>query len=306
MIKGTYVSILACTNPFLKETQSINIQLTHECNFSCVYCSDSVYKSGKKFLEKEKIKLFLQNFFKYSDGNTEILLLGGEPTLHKDIVEIIKMCEEFQYVSKVVLVTNGSNLNSILEHQYTDKFTISITYHNTSKISFTRYIEIFETIKKHNINLNIKYVVDGNETLDKIIEKYNITTQYSDFGTLHPIYHVNFTEDVYKAIEQNFIERKRINTLWNTDGSYETKTEFELSEIKDIFHGMFCNAFNYCYIISPDGYLYTSCDKNLNTRFNCFLQKDIDKFIKSNKYKTCKLSYCNCKKKYKKWKSENN
>ena len=289
--------IVLCHSEF-PATRTINLQLTHECNFNCFYCSDGKYVKNNKYLSIEKIKLFLDNI---TPDDTEILLIGGEPTLHPDIIEIIKLCESYSYISKVFLVTNGSILKHILNNQFSDKFTISVSYHNSSRISFETYLEIFKNIKSVGINLNIKYIVDGNETVDVIRKKYDIVEQYSKSSTLHPIYHTNYTDEVFNLINDNFINKGRVNTVVYDNGTEEILTEFILSEQKGIFKGMFCDIFKYGVIVSPSGYLYTSCDGDLDKRFNCFLKKDIDRFLESNKNKICTLDYCNCKTKYKKY-----
>ena len=80
------------------------IEVTDKCNMCCNTCYASSGKGRDKSLEKIKEMI---DFSSLVEGGTGELLQisGGEPTLHKDIIEIIKYArEKFQYV---MLNTNG-------------------------------------------------------------------------------------------------------------------------------------------------------------------------------------------------------
>jgi len=89
---------------------SINLDLTSACNFACPHCVDSKIINTGKYLAIEDVKRSLDTL--KSRGLLSVILLGGgEPTLHKDIGEIVK------YIKRIGLqlgiVTNGSRLGRV-------------------------------------------------------------------------------------------------------------------------------------------------------------------------------------------------
>ncbi len=85
------------------------------CSFNCIYCevgkTTLKIKERQSFFKIEEIKKEVKKFFKnYKEKLDCITLAGsGEPTLNKDLGEIIKFLKEnFPY--KVVLITNSSLL----------------------------------------------------------------------------------------------------------------------------------------------------------------------------------------------------
>jgi len=85
--------------------------LLERCNFSCPYCrglKDEIYGDRKlKQLSLEEIK---QNIDYWCEGEPleNIRFSGGEPTLHKDIVEIVRYSKE-KGISRIAISSNGSN-----------------------------------------------------------------------------------------------------------------------------------------------------------------------------------------------------
>ena len=81
------------------------------CNFRCSYCrglKDEIYGDRKlKMLSLEEIK---QNIDYWCEGDPleNIRFSGGEPTLHPNIVEIIKY-SKFKGIKRIAISTNGSN-----------------------------------------------------------------------------------------------------------------------------------------------------------------------------------------------------
>ena len=85
--------------------------ITEYCNFSCAYCrglKDEIYGDRAfKQLSLDEIKhnvdLWCEN-----EPLENIRFSGGEPTLHKDIVEIIAYSKE-KGIKRIAISTNGSN-----------------------------------------------------------------------------------------------------------------------------------------------------------------------------------------------------
>ena len=91
----------------------IRMSITDVCNFKCGYCLPNGYQVDKsdnrKFLHLEEIKRLGKCFSEL--GVQKIRITGGEPTVRKDFFEIIKVLKFDAGIKKVVITTNGYQLN---------------------------------------------------------------------------------------------------------------------------------------------------------------------------------------------------
>ena len=88
--------------------RAINLFLTHLCNARCGFCLDSD-NTRKSFLPREDWQSILQSRAQTS-ADCKLVLLGGEPSLHPDLVDIIRMGRGvgFRFIQ---IVTNGIRLS---------------------------------------------------------------------------------------------------------------------------------------------------------------------------------------------------
>ena len=91
----------------------IRLSITDVCNFKCGYCLPNGYQINKsdnrKFLHLDEIKRLTKVFSRL--GVQKIRLTGGEPTVRKDFFEIIRILKNETGIKKVVITTNGYNLD---------------------------------------------------------------------------------------------------------------------------------------------------------------------------------------------------
>lgn len=73
---------------------SVRFLLTNNCSARCGYCHNEGQEVGKKFLSLSAIEAFLNNLHENGNTPSEIILSGGEPTLHPMVGEIAKFCKE--------------------------------------------------------------------------------------------------------------------------------------------------------------------------------------------------------------------
>lgn len=81
------------------------------CNYDCFYCHNRPLIQGSPdILNPREVFDFLQKRKGQLDG---VVISGGEPTLHKDLIPLIAQIRLLGY--KVKLDTNGSNPQIIAE-----------------------------------------------------------------------------------------------------------------------------------------------------------------------------------------------
>ena len=101
----------AATTSITSQMKRCELIILEKCNFRCGYCrglKDEIYGDRKiKQLSLEEIK---QNIDYWCEGQPleNIRFSGGEPTLHKNIVEIISYAKE-KGIKRIAISTNGSN-----------------------------------------------------------------------------------------------------------------------------------------------------------------------------------------------------
>ena len=98
----------------------LRLSLTDACNFRCQYCLPRGYqRSVESSNGEENTPLSLAEIENlvagFSDlGVTKVRLTGGEPTLRRDIVEIVSCVSRVPGISTVALTTNGYRLKTLL------------------------------------------------------------------------------------------------------------------------------------------------------------------------------------------------
>ena len=94
--------------------------ITEYCNFRCPYCrglDDEIYGDRAiKQLDLNEIKRNI-DFWCENEPLENIRFSGGEPTLHKDIVEIVSYAKS-KGIKRVAISTNGSNKWELYKRLY--------------------------------------------------------------------------------------------------------------------------------------------------------------------------------------------
>jgi cyclic pyranopterin phosphate synthase len=91
----------------------LRISLTDRCNFKCTYCSPAEDEPDGGLLTREELARVFRVFA--SVGVRRIRLTGGEPTLRRDLVGIVRDAASTPGVEDVALTTNGHRLAALAE-----------------------------------------------------------------------------------------------------------------------------------------------------------------------------------------------
>ena len=98
------------TDNFGRKFYYLRLSITDVCNFRCNYCLPNGYQCDhdRKFLTLPEITRLASAF---SDMGTEkIRITGGEPSLRKDLPDIIAQCKQTPGIKKVAITSNGFKL----------------------------------------------------------------------------------------------------------------------------------------------------------------------------------------------------
>ncbi len=227
--------------------KAFTLNLTHECNFRCVYCYQNKYKDipkYKKFMtikDIDLIKEYLsQSCFEINEIN-EIILSGGESLLPQNIDTINYVLNSFQS-KKFSIFTNGVNLFDYRKHinySLIDKFQVSLDGTD----------DIIKSINQYSGSMIFEKIINGIKYIESLNKEISIA--------------IMWTKELEPYID-DFIELLRRNDLIK-----KPNIKISISLIK--------NDYNYTYSIDNAFYdIDYLCNnvKKLNQKFS-----QIDSFI---------------------------
>lgn len=141
----------------------LSIVTTNACQRKCQYCINSETDSGLELPIDAATKNIKALVDKYAVK--EAILLGGEPTLHSNLFELLKQLRVNTGLSMIRLTTNGIALkDSGFVYRLVNKDYgiqgINISYHNEDFVTLSELEGIVRSIK--NMNPDIKVRINTN------------------------------------------------------------------------------------------------------------------------------------------------
>jgi len=160
------------------------IYLIDECNIQCTHClykPELTFQLERKYIPLEECIKLMKSFF--SLGATKLSFLGGEPTLHQQLPELIHEAKKIGY-AYVRIDTNGQFQTSLLDNEFIkelDEITFSLDDYNEElndkirgKGTFKKLISNLEYAVKKKYNVHITACIHKNlikeERLFRMIE----------------------------------------------------------------------------------------------------------------------------------------
>ncbi|MBP9777588.1 MAG: GTP 3',8-cyclase MoaA [Rickettsiaceae bacterium] len=136
----------------------LRLSITDLCNFRCNYClPDGCGHIKPNYISINEIKNLCTAFAEL--GMNKIRLTGGEPTLRKDFIEIVKVINSINNINTIALTTNAYKL----EKYALDYVAAGITNINISMDSLDQ--DIFKEITGHDklksVKSGIQAVIDA-------------------------------------------------------------------------------------------------------------------------------------------------
>ena len=157
-----------CSTDVRYGPRRLTVELTNSCNLHCGYClrdEDALYHTRTKFLAVDFLRRVIRES-REAAGIAEINFTGGEPSLHPEFAQIIRVCGEESV--KASFVTNGWNfeklLTGLLAHRESlthiafsiDGITIESHDRWRGQGSFVRLIRAVSQCRRHELPFIIK------------------------------------------------------------------------------------------------------------------------------------------------------
>ncbi len=275
---------------------NINWEMVSHCQYDCSYCYYKPFQSDTNYTTLGKIVL---KKLQQIEEDFVINLIGGEPTLHPDFIEILNKLIEIDKLKEIRIVTNlVKPLNFWVKITPSPKVKITASYH--PEYPNKSFIEKLESLAKVYRTDTAFLITNEIDHLDKSKEVFKqlFTLSQTSTHTLNPIRlhkkedsvtrYISYQEEINEFIihcEQKIKELKNKETVSIETISGEkilTKPEFLNNELHAL-KGWRCaiNAF----IIHYDAMVSYAC-------------KGIKKHILTCDFKTnaitCPFNYCEC------------
>lgn len=183
---------------FGRPLEDLRVTLTHTCNFSCFFCHMEGEDNAQGILSPDEISLVAKVGIEF--GIRSVKLTGGEPTLRRDLTEVIRKLKEAG-IKEVSMTTNGVLLSSLawkLKEAGLDRVNVSL--HSLDKGLFKEItgvdaldkviLGIKEAVEAGLRPLKINFVLTKKniQQIDKIID-FSIQTGVDELHLieLHPV-----------------------------------------------------------------------------------------------------------------------
>lgn len=263
--------------------KKIYVEITNHCNKNCSFCSkDLLPKKEMNIEEFSKVVKEVKNYTKYL-----YLHVKGEPLLHSNFSEIIKICELNKM--NVNITTNGSFLSKqkeVLKNNSIKQINISLQTFDENINELLITIDDILTFNKE-VNIVLRFwALKGNQLEKKHLDIINYVKEY---------YHIekDLIQEINNTKNINIKERLYFNRatlfIWPKDN-------------KNKIEETFCNGLKTHIGILSNGTVIPCCldsngDINLGNIFNesleSILNKDITKnIIKDFKNNKCYMDMC--------------
>lgn len=179
------------------------IHLTDHCNLNCYSCNHFSPLAKESFLKIEEFDKDFKRMAELTAGHVDIIsLMGGEPLLHPQINEFIKIARLHFPNSNIQVVTNGLLLHRMGQDFWENCNKNHIWLSCTEYPLKIRWDEIRETAKKYNVEI---YFLSDDGVHE--LQSYKPCTKDNKNSWYYPL-----DLDGKQDIRNNFINCKEANS----------------------------------------------------------------------------------------------
>lgn len=209
----------------LNKNNTIKIYLTHQCNYQCYYCdgvTDYKNKHSKRVYSYTFINIKkLYNYIQQNKQYKNLLLYGGEPTLHPQLINFFK---QIRNDFNIFLYTNLSK--DIKYYNDLDNCKIIASYHYQNK-QFEQKIKNIHNIHCIYIPLDFKNFAQTIKVYDNIKKINNNTFLIELDYNFNNKYVKNLKYDITSLSHANiYLFHNNFNTITSSGNIYDNEYSF--------------------------------------------------------------------------------
>ena len=290
---------------FLNDWFHLIAFIIDDCNYNCHFCYNIKPRTYQK-LDLHQLQNYIQSVYQQIHKSIFLEILGGEPTLHNDLVSFC--CQQLKYMKyvKTYIFTNFSQSLSYYLNLLNNNIALSITWHSKhDDIKGLSFINKIKAIPMHffeNPGIRLRILYEKKNTinaLDAFDALYDSHKKYLEFDLLSDI-----NDEKYQYTKQEMIEfNKRIRMLnpatendyifeYNNGNKKLLKFTDIVKQEKFNFYMWKCNAGKDCLYIHANGDVYPCESYYFATTSNVFNGKISN--IYNNKINFKQHTLCKC------------
>ena len=310
----------------------VHWELTEACNYRCSYCFNKFMGYKNVFCTLEEAEAAVKHLAMANRPSYQVSLLGGEPTLHPYLSEIIAFLSDSlgKRLEKISIITNGSFNDKTMEAMLmaTTKTCIEVKVSlHFEFLQMERIKEIIERMSK-DVSLvflvmvhpklfeKVKSAVDElcelrhNYPFDIAIKLIRDVNKESHLEELYTSDHYKWAEDVrarFKEIAQKtnlkgpaiprevgweFVLEGRVEGKMVTEKNVSTDELVKKTNCR--FLGLFCSVGTSVIDIKPNGTTRGLVCNLANDKFNIYKENPFRKDGIIIKTIQCTKERCNC------------
>lgn len=203
--------------------KTLSIHINDLCNSKCVFCVVGSPANETNSVSFDKIKNFLE--INKDRNYTVVNLHGGEPTIHPNFLEILRVIKEFGY-GEIQVQTNAMNLSDKdfakkVVREGVELFIVSLhgftkqqhEVHTMVNGSFDKTITAIKNLKELQVKLRTNTVVtkhNFNSLPDIITFAAQMGIDHINISNLHPVGSAQYMNEnitlELQALQRGFME----------------------------------------------------------------------------------------------------
>ena len=147
----------------------LEVDIVDHCNLNCKNCSHYSPLTKPKFMELNQFEKDIKRLSNITNKKLKrIVLMGGEPLLHKDIINFIKTVNKYLPKTQLEILSNGILIKKMNKDFWNTCRKCRVQINITPYPININYYEIFNMILDNKLDL---FIYDNGEIKDK---KFNV------------------------------------------------------------------------------------------------------------------------------------
>lgn len=188
----------------METIENLIVELTTLCNLKCIHCGYSLISPHQKIDKNYLVSIIL---ILLDRGLQTVMFTGGEPTLYKDLPELVRFCKQHKLYVKIA--TNGSrfeSIDSLIKEGLLDEIVISVDAVSPETYKSIRgkdvLSHIYSFIEQHNQitnRIHLSFLIQRKNYKEIIpFLEYSKSLNVAKIALLAPHYDSDFTSTLEK------------------------------------------------------------------------------------------------------------
>ena len=210
------------TDNFSRQLTYLRLSITDFCNFSCEYCLPNGYqgKRPKNELTVAEIETLVRGFAQV--GTKKVRITGGEPSIRRDVVDIIDTIKQTPGIETVAMTSNGYKLGRHLaawQAAGLNQINISVdsfdaaTFHSMTGFNILPQLltDMDQLLETTDIKLKINSILMAETAFDNLINAMAyikdrpVTYRFIEFMQTSDNSDLFFAQHAHSALITNYL-----------------------------------------------------------------------------------------------------